>query len=359
MASQIEKNAASNAPQLLTLANFYLSTENGIEAKRLAEAAIKLDEKSTIGYITLGMANRLNFDLESSAAAFAKAAEIDPESVVAGRNLADMKRALGRSDEALAIYATLLTKDPSDLQSQTGRVIALFDSGKRNDAELELSRAMDAAPGNVMLLASAAYWYAAAGENTKAIDLAGKAIAAEPRYIWSHIALARAYSAEGRFSDAEQALLNARKYGNFPTLEYEIASIRFASGFYREAADELRKSFYIKDGAVATKLGRRIERGEKSFSDLVAFERRASILLPRGADNAEDAERLKTLLEFRSALSEGTPDQTKAAELADAFSRGTDKMRYHRQIYAASELLENRVAAVKALRAFACRHHLG
>jgi hypothetical protein len=29
------------------------------------------------------MANRLNFDLESSAAAFAKASELDPESIIA------------------------------------------------------------------------------------------------------------------------------------------------------------------------------------------------------------------------------------------------------------------------------------
>jgi tetratricopeptide (TPR) repeat protein len=155
--------------------------------------------------------------------------------------------------------------------------------------------------------------------------------------------------AEGRFSEAEQTLLNAKKYGNFATLEYEIAAVRFASGFYREAADELRKSFVAKDGVVSTKLGRRIERSEKSFPELLAYERRASILSPKSPDNVDDAERMKTLLEFSSLLASSSPDPARAAELADAFSKGTDRMRFHRKTYAANALLEKRVAPAKAL----------
>ena len=348
-AATIEKNSASSVPQLLSLANFWLSTENGDQAKRLAETAIKVDERSAAAYQTLGVANRLNFDLEASSSAFTKALEIDPESVAARRSLADMKRALGRSDEALSLYAEVLTKDPDDLPAQTGRILSLFESGKRSDAEVELSRLIEANGANVILLAGASWWYASNGENAKAIDLAGKAIAAEPRYIWSHIALARAYSSEGRMADAEQTLLRSKKYGNFATLEFELAAVRFSSGFYREAAQELQKSFSVKDGMVSTKLGRRIERSEKSFPELLAYERRASILLPKSADNADDAERMKTLLEFISVLAESKPDPARAAELADAFVKGSDRMRYHRQIYAANALLEKRIAPAKAL----------
>ncbi|HJS52032.1 MAG TPA: hypothetical protein VJ781_09055, partial [Pyrinomonadaceae bacterium] len=155
----VEKNSASNLSQLLTLADFYLSTENGDAAKRLAEAAIKLDEKSVAAYQTLGIGHRLNFDLDTSEAAFAKALEIDAESVGARRSLADMKRALGKSDEALSLYAEVLTKDPEDLMAQTGRILSLFESGKRSEAELELSRSIEADKANVILLAGAAWWY--------------------------------------------------------------------------------------------------------------------------------------------------------------------------------------------------------
>jgi len=348
IASAVEKHSTT-AAEFLALANFYLSTENADEARRLAEAALKLDEKSRDAYLTLGMANRLNFDLEGASAAFEKAAELDPGSVAARQSLAEMKRALGKPDEAVAIYSMLMEKDGSDLRSRDGKILALFDSGKRSDAETELAKAIESNPGNFALLAGSAYWYAAKGESTKAIDLAGKAIAAEPRYVWSHIALGRAYLIEGRYADAEQALLRARSYGNFPSLDYELAVLRFAAGFYREAAEELEKSFSVKDGNVSTKLGRRVERSEKNITDLVAYERRASILQPAAADDVDAAARLKALLELRSALSSASPDPIRASELTDAFAGGGDKMRFYRQIYAANELLEKKVAPAKAL----------
>ena len=46
-----------------------------------------------------------------------------------------------------------------------------------------------------------------------------KAIAADPRFIWSHIALARGFLAQNKPVEAEKTLLSARRYGNFPTLE--------------------------------------------------------------------------------------------------------------------------------------------
>jgi len=349
IAAMIETNAAASSPQLLALATAFLMMENGDEARRLAEAALKLEEKSAAGYLVLGMAFRLNFDLEAAAAAFAKAVELEPGSAAARRSLAEMKRALGNSGEALVLFDELLAKDPEDFGARNGRILTLFAVGKRVDAETELAKAIEANPTNVPLIAGAAYWYAANGESTRAIDLAGKAIAADPRYIWSHIALSRALLAEGRFSEAEQILLNARKYGNFPTLNYEIASTKIAGGFYREAAEELAKTFTLKDGIITTKLGRRVERSDKGFMDLLGSERRASIFEAKSADNPQNSEMLKALIAFRIALQESEPDPVKIAELADAFVKGTDKMRYHRQVYAASELLEKKVAVAKAV----------
>ncbi len=348
-AAAIEKNAGSNVQQLLFLADFYLRMENGGEAKRLAEAALKLDEKSSAAYQTLGMANRLNFDLEASAAAYEKAVELDPESVLAKQSLAEMKRAIGKPEEAVAILSPLIEKDPTDLRSINGRILALFDAGKRTEAETEFTKVTEAEPGNFILLSGAAYWYAANGENTKAIDLAGKAIVAEPRYIWAHIALARGLAGEGRFIDAEQVLLKARKHGNFPTLDYELASVKFSAGFYREAAEELQKSFVVKEGAVVTKLGRRIDRSEKNFIDLLSAERRASILQPKPADSPATAEKMQALLVFANLLGEKTVDEAAVADAAAAFADGADKMRFHRQMFAANRLAERSVAAPKVL----------
>ncbi len=344
----IEQKAEGNSAQLLVLASFYLGIENGDEAKRLAQAAAVVDPGSVAAYQILGVAHRLNFDLEESAKAYEKALELDPESSAAKRSLAEMKRALGRSDEAAALYREVLTKYPNDIPANTGLILSLFDGEKKAEAETELARSLELGPKNWNLLAGTAYWYAAHGQGEKAVELAQKAVDLEPRYIWSHIALARGFMGQNKPVDAERVLIKARQYGNFPTLEYEIASARLMSGFYREAVEELQKSFTIKNGIVQTNLGGRISQEEKTFTDLIADERRASIFEPFAAEDAETAAKLKLLLDLSQKLSTATPNEADVTAVADEFVKGGDKMKIHRQLYAAAALLQKQIAVTTA-----------
>lgn len=345
----IEANVAADPKQLISLANFYLETENGTEAKRIAEAVIRLDGSSAAAFQTLGMADRLNFDLEASESAFLKAVELDGNSLSARRMLAEMKRALGKAEDAESIYREILAKDENDTAAKTGLVLAMFDAGKKSEAEAELARSTEQSTANVILLAGAAYWYASQNESEKAVDLARQAIAREPRFIWSHIALARGLMLQKKPVEAEQVLVAARKYGNFPTLQYEIASARLASGFYREAAEELSKSFTVENDEIRAKLGGRIERSLKDFSDLVSIERRASIFAYVSADFSESAGQLRSLLEFHQLMSSEKPDETAATTVAERFTSGSDDMAIHRKLFAAQTLLQKKIAPEKAL----------
>ncbi len=349
IAKILEEKADSNAGQLLSIATFYISTENGREAKRVAENAILLEPESSAAYQTLGLANRVDFQLEESAAAYTKALELEPDSLKARGGLAEMDRALGKADEAIALYREMLTSDEANGPARTGLILALFDAGKREEAETEMAASLESKPANVLLLAGAAYWYAAHGEGTKAVDLAQKALDVDPRFIWSHIALARGYMEEKRPLDAERTLLLARRYGNFPTLEYEIASARFSAGLYREAAEELSKSFSVKDDAVLSNLGGRVPHRSASFTELVSFERRASIFTPTAAGEQDSASQLKALLQFRQELNSTKPNSEVVTKAVDEFVRGDDAMKVHRQIFAASSLLDKKVALPKAL----------
>jgi len=349
IAKTLEDKADTSVSQLLAMANFYMSVENGSEAKRVAEHATSLDPASSAAYQTLGLANRMDFQLDESATAYAKALELDPESIPARRGLAEMKRSLGRADEAAALYREILARDEANLPARTGLVLSLFDAEKRSDAEAEMTRALEANPGNVILLAGVAYWYAVHDEGAKAVEIAQRAIAGDPRFIWSHIALARGFLSQRDPIMAEKTLLAARRYGNFPTLEYEIASARLMAGYYREAAEELAKSFSVKDGVIRTNLGGRVGRESKNFTELVGFERRASIFAPTAADSPENAARLTALLELRQSLDLAEPKAETAARAADEFVKGTDRMKVHRQIFAANSLLEKRTALPKAI----------
>ena len=344
IAKILEKKAAADARQLLGIANFYLSIEGGSEAKRIAEKAIAIDAASSAAYETLGLAHRMDFELEQSAAAYAKALELAPDSLTAKRGLAEMNRSLGRSAEAAALYREILARDESSVPARTGLVLALFDAGDRTAAEAELASALEANPNNVMLQAGAAYWYAAHNDAAKAVELARKAIDTDPRFIWSHIALARGYLAQSEPVSAEKTLIAARRYGNFPTLEYEIASARLAAGLYREAGEELAKSFKVVDGAVQTRLGGRVERASRDITELVGSERRASIFAPTAADSPVSASRLVALLELQQELSKAEPSRDLAVRAAEKFIEGDDKMKVHRQIFAAAQLLDKKVA---------------
>ncbi len=349
VAKLIEEKVEGNANQMLGLATFYIGTENAAEARRLAEKAIAINPNLPAAYQTLGLANRVNFQLEDAANAYAKALELDANSIVSKRSLAEMKRATGKTEDAIRLYREILAKDESDAAAQTGVALALFDLEKRTEAEVETTKLLEKNPNNLPLLVGAAYWYAAHEDGAKAVELAQKAIAVEPRYAWSYIALARGFLVQKRPLDAEKALLTARQYGNFPTIIYEIAAVRFASGFYREAAEELKKSFAVKDGFLQTRLGGHFSVEAKNFTELLALERQASIFEPLAADNPENADRIKSLFDFSQKLESTDASETVISEAADEFVKGSDRMRVHRQIFAANRLLENKKAFPKVL----------
>lgn len=343
----IESKADGNAKQMLALATYYLGTENAAEAKRLADKAIRLEPNLPAAYQTLGIANRLDFQLEESVNAYAKALELDANSNVSKRSLAEMKRATGKASEAVTLYREVLTKDAADGAANTGLILALFDAENKTEAEAELIKSLEANPNNLFLLVGAAYWYAAHNDGAKAIELAEKAVAVEPRYTWARIALARGLMQQKRPLEAEKSLLAARQYGDFPTLEYELATARFQAGFYREAVEGLQKKFAVKDNLITAKLGGRVTKDAKSFIELLAAERRASIFQVLAADNIETADKLKSLLDFSQKIETAGDESIVAA--ADEFVKGDDRMKLHRQLFAANRLLENRKALPKVL----------
>lgn len=350
VAKLIEEKIVDNQDQMLALATFYLSIERAESALKLAQKTIELNPKSKVAYQTLGLAYRMNFDLEKSIEAYQKVLELDAETTSAIRSLAEMKRATGKTAEAIELYEKLLEKDSNDLNAKTGIILSLFDKGDIAEAESRLKASLEEKPDNLLLLVGAAYWYARneiGGDKT--VDYAQRALAIEPRYTWAYIAMARGLIKQGKPVTAETTLLTAKQYGNFPTLEYEIANARLAAGFYKDAADELRKSFKLEDGKLKTKLGGRLEKEADNFTDLLSLERQASIFQPYSADKETNAEKLKILLAFAQKIENKNAKDTEIIETADEFINGDDKMKTHRQIYVANQLLLNKKAIPKVL----------
>jgi uncharacterized membrane protein YgcG/tetratricopeptide (TPR) repeat protein len=346
-AQTIETKFGGDAKRLVVLSGFYISTEQGAEAARLATAAVQLAPDLAEAHQALGLALRVSFRLEEAMAEYKRALELDPTSKVARRSLADLNRAFGKAEDALALYRQQLDAEPTDKAARTGLILSLLDLGRTDEAKGELEKALRTDSRNVNLLAGTAYWFAAHNDNEVALAVARKAVAIEPRYTWSQIALARALVAQGMPMEAERALRFARQYGKFPTLDYELASTLASAGLYDEAAEILLQSFSLKDGQIETRLGGQSAARGAGFIELLAPERRASIFQSVAADSETNAKLLKALLMFATAIdleNSGAPIfEDNATAAAKEFASVDDAARVHRQLYVAGRLLQKGV----------------
>jgi tetratricopeptide (TPR) repeat protein len=349
IAQQIETKSSENGKQLLGLATFYIGAENPKEAKRLAEKSISIGWNFPTAYHTLGVAHRLDFDPESAATAFAKALELDSSLTVAKRSLAETKRALGKSEEALALYRELVEKDSADTVSNNGLILTLFETNQAAEAEILLNKSLADNPNNLQLLVGAAYWYAAHNEAEKAIELGRKATELEPRYPWGYIALARGQMLQNQPLEAEKTLLTVQQYTSFPSLDYELAVARMKAGLIEEAVRELKRRFVVSDNYVQTYIGGRKLLEAESFLELLGVERAASLNAPLSAETAENSETMKRLLDFSLKIANHKATEDELNQAADEFVKGDDKMKTHRQLYAASRLLEAKKNLPKVL----------
>ncbi|HEX8283687.1 MAG TPA: tetratricopeptide repeat protein [Pyrinomonadaceae bacterium] len=340
LARAVEARAEGSAPRLLSVASFYLGIERSDEAARLARAAVALQPDSAAAHQALGTAHRYSLRLDEAATEFARAVEIDPKNPASRRALAELRRATGKPEDAVALYRAQLEADAGDRGARAGLVLALFEAGQRAEAERELQTALTGEARDLPLLVGASYWYASRGEGARALELAEKAVAFEPRFgwAWARVAQGRALLALKRPLDAERALRAARRYGNFPTLDYELAAALAAAGLYEEAAEQLSRSFVLKDGKVTARLAGRVESSAEDFNELLAPERRASLAQFAGASTASEAKTLKALLALRQATAGEKPDERVAADAAREFGAGDDEMRAYRNLYAAGLL---------------------
>ena len=342
-AKEIEAKFGSDPKHLLAMSGFYLGTEQGGEAIRVASQAVKIAPQMAEAHQALGLGLHISLRLDEAAAEYKRALELDPNSKGARRSLADLNRASGKAEEALLLYREQSAADPADKAARAGLVLSLLELGRKDEAKAELDKALARDQKNLALLAGLAYWYAAHNEVDLALTFGSKAIEVEPRYTWSYVAVARALTAQGKPIDAERAIRYARQYGKFSTLDYELASALASAGLYDEAADALMQSFGLESNQLEARLAGSTRARGASFIELLAPERKASIFQFTAADTEDNARILKALLTFSAFMKQGNGsgpiDEAGAVAAAREFAGGDDPLRVYRQLYAASQLL--------------------
>jgi len=352
-ARQAEALAKLIPNRLLAVTQFYLGIESVSEANRLAELTVQTAPDLAAAHHALGAARHIALRLEDAETEYARALALNPKSLSAKLALADLKRASGQSEAALTLYREVVEANPKNNSARAGIVLSLLELNRKAEAEQELNASLQdpEKARNLSLLVGASYWFMAHDGAARALELAQRAVAIEPRYSWAQIALARALVADKRPLHAERALRLTRQYGRFPTLDYELATVLASIGLYDEAVAELARSFSLKDGQLETKLAGRNAARAATFGELLALERRASIFQSKAADSEANAKMLKGLLAFTVAINaEGrSPREEELLAAAQEFIEGNDPMRTYRQVYVATMLLRKGVALSSVL----------
>jgi tetratricopeptide (TPR) repeat protein len=342
LADMLEIRVAGNHRQLLRLATFHISIKYATGARRLIEKAIELKPDNPVAYQTLGTTNRLAFDLNAAAEAYQKGLEFEPGSISLKQNLADMKRALGKADEAETLYREILAVDGENVPAKTGVILSLFDQGKRNDAEDLLIPELSSNPTNGFAMIGAAYWYVANGEPQLALDYANQARILKESAVWAYVILARAHMKLNQPVEAERMLVTALQFGNSATISYELALAQSKAGFYYDASVELKKKFVVENGKIVTDLDGRIGAEADTFSELVSLERKSVLFAPANSYSREEEEKVRSLFVFEHSLASDAVTDEEIVKTAEKFIGDEDDAITFRRLYAAQRLLDSK-----------------
>ena len=153
------------------------------EAASSVAKAIELDQDDFIAYWTLARIKFSSGELEEALQLFRRVIEIKPAFYTAHLDLKQTLQGLGRMQEAeeasrhvLDLMPTYILQNPDDSRGRMFYAVALCDAGRKEDAIREGQAAIDASPGDSVMLYNGACLYSRLGEPNRAIETLRRAI---------------------------------------------------------------------------------------------------------------------------------------------------------------------------------------
>jgi len=180
-------------------------------AHEAATRAVEVDPRYAPAYASLGyLAMYDENDLAAAARRFEQALALDPADPSVLANSASLLGFLGRLDEALALEQIVVERDPVNVTHHFSLGISQRWAGRYADAVASFEQALKLSPD----LSGARYQLAVTRLLQRNPAAALEQIQRESSEVWRTIGLPMVYSALGRETDADAALLEATtKYG--------------------------------------------------------------------------------------------------------------------------------------------------
>ena len=183
----------SNLPEAYTAMGLsYFIWGKFEEAAASVRKAIELDPDDFVAHWTLGRIHFSTGELEQAIPHFQRVIELQPAFYVAYSDYGQTLLGLGRQAEAeecaqkvLELMPNYLLQNPDDSRARMFYAVTLCDVGNREAAVREGTAAIEASPGDSVMLYNAACLYARLGEARRAVDTLRQAIEAGVRnFAW-------------------------------------------------------------------------------------------------------------------------------------------------------------------------------
>ncbi|HEV2177324.1 MAG TPA: tetratricopeptide repeat protein [Terriglobia bacterium] len=232
------------------LGGAYLNKGRKDEAIEAYHKAVQLNPYYWLNYNALGEAYLQTGDNEKALAMFSKVTELEPDNVWGYENIGAVYLTEGEYDKCIPVFQKALQLQPTDvIYSNLGT--AYFYLKRYSDAVPMFEKAVQLNPNDETDMGNLADAYRGAGQKDKAsatydkaIALAYKELAVNPRKADTMDHLALYYSKKGETTQALQFIHRAREIdGSNVEPIYDEATIQTAAGHTQEALKALREAF--------------------------------------------------------------------------------------------------------------------
>lgn len=175
--ARIAKMSAEHPRALMLSADLALEKAQPNEALALIERAIAAHPKAAVLLNRRGLVREALGAYDEALADYDSAAELNVHMPEAHLNRGRLLRDRGQVGQAEQAFSQALERNETDSAAWMGRGLCRLQLGKMPEAELDLVRARDLAPGTVSPLVALSELYAAGGDTDQAIELLRAAIA--------------------------------------------------------------------------------------------------------------------------------------------------------------------------------------
>lgn len=210
--------------------DLYLEARRYDEAIAEYRASLALNPASATTHYNLGYGLSVRGRRDEAIAEFEEAVRLDPEYAQAHANLGAMLQLAGRTVEAERQYRRAIALRPDGVDAHVNLAQLLSSASRAAEAADEFRAVLAIQPEHPQALAGLAWILATAGDSSlrnadRAIELAERATAADPRNLSAIDALGAAYASAGRFDEAVSAVQRGIKLatdGHFDTAAAQL-----------------------------------------------------------------------------------------------------------------------------------------